>query len=75
MHYTGSQEETPVVELDDPEGGIPQEVPALEVLGDEEQDVELPECTGHQPSSFEKGKPRSILLPTIFKYLNYVLYV
>jgi hypothetical protein len=42
MHHTGSQEKTPAVELKDPEGGIPQEVPA-----DEEQDVELPECTDH----------------------------
>jgi hypothetical protein len=33
---------TPVVELEDPEGGIPQEVPTLEVLGDEEQDVDVP---------------------------------
>jgi hypothetical protein len=46
----------PVVELEDPEGGIAQEVP-----GDEEQDVELPECPDHQPSSFEKGKPQSII--------------
>jgi hypothetical protein len=60
MHHTGSQEGTPVVELEDLEGGIPHEV-----LGDEEQDMELPECTDHQPSSFEKGKPRSISLPTV----------
>jgi hypothetical protein len=50
MHHTGSQEETPVVKLEDPEGGIPQ-VPR------DEEDVELPECPDHQPSSFEKGKP------------------
>jgi hypothetical protein len=62
IHHTGSQEETPVVKREDPEGGIPQEVP-----GDEEQDVELPECTDHQPSSFEKGKPWSISLPTVCK--------
>jgi hypothetical protein len=49
-----------MVELEDLEGGIPQEV-----LGDEEQDMELPECTDHQPSSFEKGKPRSISLPMV----------
>jgi hypothetical protein len=62
MHHTGSQEETSVVEPEDPEGGIAQEVP-----GDEEQDVELPECPDHQPSSFKKGKPRSISLPTVCK--------
>jgi hypothetical protein len=51
-----------VVELEDLEEKISQEVPR-----DEEQDVELPECTDHQPSSFEKGKPRGISLPTICK--------
>jgi hypothetical protein len=35
MHHTRSQEETPVVKLEDPEGGIPQ------VPRDEEQDVEF----------------------------------
>jgi hypothetical protein len=62
MYYTGSQEETPVVELEDPEVGITQEV-----LGDEEQDMKLPECSDHQPSSFEKDKPQSISLPTVCK--------
>jgi hypothetical protein len=62
MHHTGSHEKTPVVELEDSEGGITQEVP-----GDEEQDVELLECPSHQPSSFEKDKPRSISLPTVCK--------
>jgi hypothetical protein len=60
MHHTGSQEETLVVELEDLEGRIAQEV-----LGDEEQDVELPEYPNHQPSLFEKGKPQSISLPTV----------
>jgi hypothetical protein len=62
MHHIGSQEEIPVVELKDPEGGIAEEVP-----WDKEQDVELPECTDHQPRSFEKGKPRSISLPIVCK--------
>jgi hypothetical protein len=43
MHHTGSQEETPVMKLKNPEGRILQEVP-----GDEEQDVEIPKCTDHQ---------------------------
>jgi hypothetical protein len=62
MHHIGSQEKTLMVELDDPEGEIWQEVP-----GDKEQDVELLECTDHQPSSFEKGKPRSISLSMVCK--------
>ena len=35
---------------------------------------ELPECPDHRPSSFLKGKPRSILsLPCFCKYLEYLL--
>jgi hypothetical protein len=30
---------------------------------DEEVDEDLPECPDHRPSSFERGKPRSIFLP------------
>jgi hypothetical protein len=51
-----------MVELEDPEGGITQEV-----LGDKEQDMELSECPDHQPSSFEKGKSQSISLPMVCK--------
>ena len=37
---------------------------------------ELPECPDHQPSSFLKGKPRSMLsLPWFYKYLEYLLFV
>ena len=37
---------------------------------------ELPECPNHQPSSFLKGKPQSILsLPWFYKYLEYLLFV
>ena len=36
----------------------PQEVPEAD------EDVEeLPECPDHRPSSFERGKPRSVFLP------------
>jgi hypothetical protein len=41
----------------------------------EDQGEELPECVDHQPSSFERGKPRSISLPTVCKSLICVLYV
>ena len=35
---------------------------------------ELPECPDHRPSSFLKGKPRSILsLPCFYKYFEYLL--
>jgi hypothetical protein len=36
-----------------------QEVPEA----DEEVGEDLPECPDHRPSSFERGKPRSIFLP------------
>jgi hypothetical protein len=51
-----------MVELEDLEGEIAREVPR-----DEEQDVELPECLDHQPTSFEKGKLWNIISLLIFK--------
>jgi hypothetical protein len=34
-----------------------KEIQAQEVLEEEEQGEDLPECVDHQPSSFERGKP------------------
>ena len=59
LHHTGSQTENPVVIPEEPEEQFevqPQEVPEA----DEEDVEELPECPDHRPSSFERGKPRSI---------------
>ena len=67
LHHTGSQTENPVVITEEPEEQFevqPQEVPEA----DEEDVEELPECPDHRPSSFERGKPRSIFLP-ICNYL------
>jgi hypothetical protein len=36
-----------------------QELQTQEVPEEDEQGEELPECVDHQPSSFERGKPRS----------------
>ena len=58
MHHTGLQTENPVVIPEEPEEQ-PQEV----TEADEEDVEELPECPDHRPSSFERGKPRSIFLP------------
>jgi hypothetical protein len=44
-----------------------QEPQAQEVPEEEEQGEELPECVDHQPSSFERGKPRSILSLLLYK--------
>jgi hypothetical protein len=44
-----------------------QEVPEA----DEEDVEELPECPDHRPSSFERGKPRSIFLPVCNDLIKY----
>ena len=62
LHHTGSQTENPVVIPEEPEEQL--EVQQQEVPEADEEDVEeLPECPDHRPSSFERGKPRSIFLP------------
>jgi hypothetical protein len=75
MHHIGSQEEPPVAVPEEQAGVDQQEVLAQEVEEAEDQGMELPECVDHQPSSFERGKPRSISLPTVCKSLICVLYV
>jgi hypothetical protein len=53
-----------------------QEPQAQEVPEEEEPGEELPECVNHQPSSFERGKPRSILslllYKSIFLYMSFI---
>jgi hypothetical protein len=43
-----------------------QEVPEA----DEEVGEDLPECPDHRPSSFERGKSRSIFLPVCKYFIN-----
>jgi hypothetical protein len=54
----------------------PQEIQAQEVPESEEAGEDLPECVDHQPSSFEKGKPRSILSLLLYKsnslYISFI---
>jgi hypothetical protein len=62
LQHTGSQTESPIVVPEETEEQLevqPQEVPKA----NEEDVEELPECPDHRPSSFERGKPRSISLP------------
>jgi len=54
MHHTGSQENE--VGSEDQEETQEQELP-----GGPEPKGELQECPDHRPSTFEKGKPWSIL--------------
>ena len=70
MHI-GSTEEIMLLEFNEEEEGDQQETPQAAALGEEEQTPEeLPECPDHRPTSFLKGKPRSILsLPVFYKIL------
>ena len=68
MHHTGSQEnEVGPVEPEEIQEQEPPEAP--------EPGEELQECPDHRPSTFEKGKPRSILSLPILANLYKVLYL
>jgi hypothetical protein len=67
LHHTGSQEVTPVAVPEEPEEQPEeQEVPEA----NEEVGEDLPECSDHRSSSFERGKPRSIFL---LRFVNILL--
>jgi hypothetical protein len=57
-------------------GADPQEIQAHEVPEVEEQGEDLPECVDHQLSSFERGKPRSILSLLLYQinllYMSFI---
>ena len=56
------------------EGASQEEEPEVQAIDEAAAEEELPECPDHSPSSFLKGKPRSILsLPCFYKYLEYLL--
>jgi hypothetical protein len=60
LYHTWSREVTPVAVPEEPkEQPEEQEVPEA----NEEVGEDLAECPDHRPSSFERGKPRSIFLP------------
>jgi len=66
MHHTGL--------LENEEGPEEQEeAQEQEPLGVSEPGEELLECPDHKPSTFEKGKPRSILSLPILTNLNIIL--
>ena len=52
-----------------------QEIQAQEVPEAEEPVEELPECVDHQPSSFERGKPQSILSILLYKAITLYKYI
>ena len=66
MHL-GSEEEITLLEFDEAEEGDQQENPQVAALeGKEQNPEELPECPDHRPTSFPRGKPRSIISLLIF---------
>jgi hypothetical protein len=72
LHHTGSQEVTPVAVPEEPEEQL--EVQEQEVAeAGEEVGEDLLECPDHRPSSFERGKPRSISLPICKYFINALL--
>jgi uncharacterized membrane protein YdbT with pleckstrin-like domain len=73
LHHTGSQEELPVAVQEEQTESDPQEAQAQEVSEVDEQEEDLPECVDHQPSSFERGKPRSILNLLLYKSNSLVI--
>ena len=74
MHAIGATEGITLVELDAEQQEEHQEVQHLEVPGEGEPEADhLPECPDHQPSTFVKGKPRSIIsLPILLMSLKVI---
>ena len=71
LMHLGSEEEITLLEFEEAEERNPQEDPqAAAPEGVEQNPEELPECPDHRPTSFLRGKPRSIIsLPVIYKCL------
>ena len=71
IHAIGVPERVTLLEF---EGANQEEEPEVQEANEAANEEELPECPDHRPSSFLKGKPRSILsLPCFYKYLEYLL--
>ena len=71
IHAIGVPEGVTLLEF---EGANQEEEPEVQEADEAATAVELPECPNHRPSSFLKGKPRSILsLPCFYKYIEYLL--
>ena len=67
LMHIGSSEKITLLEFNEEEEEGQQETPQDAALGEEEQTLEdLPECPDHHPTSFLKGKPRSIISLLVF---------
>jgi hypothetical protein len=67
LHHIESQEESQVAVPEEQAWMDQQEPQAQEVPEEEEPGEELPEYVDHHPSSFERGKPQSILSLSFYK--------
>ena len=75
MHI-GSTKEITLLEFNEEEEGDQQETPQAAALEEEEQTTEeLPEGPDHRPTSFLKGKPRSILSLQVFYKILLVSFI
>ena len=71
IHAIGVPEGVTLLEF---EGANQEEEPEVQEADEAVAAEELPECPDHQPSSFLKGKPQSILsLPCFYKYIEHLL--
>ena len=71
MHI-GSTDEITLLEFNEEEEGDQRETPQAAAPEEEEQTPkELLECPNHRPTSFLKGKPRSILSLLCFTKLHF----
>jgi hypothetical protein len=61
MHAIGVPKGVTLIEFEQERSKEPQAAQELEVLAGGVNEKDLPECPDHQPSSFLKGKPRSII--------------
>ena len=67
LMHLGSTEEVTLLEFNEGEEGDQQDIPqAIAPEGKEPTPEELPECPDHRPTSFLKGKLRSILSLLVF---------
>ena len=67
LMHIGSSEGITLLEFNEEEEEERQETPqAIDPEGEEQTLEDLPKCLDHRPTSFLKGKPRSILSLLVF---------
>jgi len=72
-HAIGASDATASYELN-PEGQEGSQEVEVQQVGPEEPEEEV-ECPNHEPASFVKGKPRSILSLPLFSKVYLICYI